>query len=204
MTRLSGTRISRRHFTLLSLAALGQPAALHAAPLRYVLQNADNSVGFAFTLSGIRQRGTMPVKSAEIEIDPANLARTRVTVVMDVARARTGLAFATQAMLGPEVLDAARFPTIRFRSTTVTLGRDQRLSNGAQLAGDLTLRDVTLPIRLRAALYRPPGSAPDALEQLSVHLSGVIRRSEFGATGYADLVADAVELDIRAVIGVTG
>ena len=118
----------------------------------------------------------------------------------DLTAARTGLIFATQAMKSASVLDTERFPTARFRATRVTLGRSGRLSEGAALDGDLTLRGITRPVRFDAALFRPPGSAPDDLSLLDIRLRGAISRTAFGAAGYPDLVADGVGLDIRARI----
>ncbi|MEX0319173.1 MAG: YceI family protein [Ruegeria sp.] len=189
-----------RRALLLSLAALPLAAPLSAAPVRYRLDQSASSVGFFFTLSGSAQKGTMPIRSADIVIDTANLTRSRADVTLDVARARTNLVFARTAMLGPDVLDARRFPTIRFTSTRVQLGPGGRLSDGARITGDLTVRDVTRPVVLEASLFRRRGSAADDLSELSFRLRGAISRRAFGASGYRDLVRDAVTLDIRAVI----
>ena len=51
---------------------------------------------------------------------------------------------------------------------------------------------------------RPPGTAPDDLSVLTIELSGEMSRTAFGATGYPELVADRVGLDIRAVIRAVG
>ena len=98
------------------------------------------------------------------------------------------------------MLGVDEFPRIRFKSRRVQLGPDGRISGGAKITGDLTLRDITRPITLDAALYRAPGSAVDDLERLSAQLTGSLSRAAFGATGYAQLVADTVTLDIRAKI----
>ncbi|SFT77282.1 YceI family protein [Sedimentitalea nanhaiensis] len=171
-----------------------------AAPTRYQLDRAGSSVGFDFTLNGISQNGMMPIQSADIQIDPGNLAATQVDVILNAAAARTGLALATQAMTGPTVLNVARFPTIRFESLSVRLAKDGRLSDGARIEGRLTLRDVTRPIILDAALFRARGSTANDLSTIVVRLGGHLSRSAFGASGYPDLVGDRVTLDITAVI----
>jgi polyisoprenoid-binding protein YceI len=178
-----------------SLASVSQ-----AAPTRYTLNKGDSNVGFSFVMGGSAQKGTMPVQNAKITIDPSNLAASQVDVSVSVAGARTGLIFATQALIGPDVLNAAQYPTIRFVSRSVKLAADGRLSGGARVLGDLTLHGVTRPVTLNANLYRQRGSAADDLSHLTVQLTGQISRSAFGAVGYPDLVADAVGLDITAVI----
>lgn len=189
----------RRALLALACLALG-PVGASAAPTQYTLRKEASSVGFQFYLSGVATRGTMPVKAADIIIDPNHLAASRVDVTLDVAKAKTAFFFATDALLSRDVLDAAQFPTIRFVSKSIQLASDGRLSGGASIRGLLTMRGVTRPITLTASVLRAPGSAADDLSDLTVRLNGAVSRSDFGATGYSDLVKDKVNLDILAVV----
>lgn len=204
---MSHLHFTRRHMLAVGVATgLAAGIAPHTALARkldYMLDATQSEVSFAFLLSGVRQRGTMPVQRADIQVNPLDLAASTVDVELNVAKARTGLIFATQAMTGPDVLHAKQHPTIRFKSRKVTLGKGGRISNGATIAGDVSIRDVVRPLTLQASLFRKPGSAPDDLSELIVNLTGSVQRSQFGAGGYADLVDDEVTLDIRAVIRVT-
>lgn len=191
--------MNRRRVLLTGAAMLAAPP-LVAAPRPYLLDRQASTVGFQFTLAGTPHNGTMPVLSANVLVDPSDLAASQVEVSVDAAAARTGLFFATQAMTGSEVLDTRQFPVIRFVSREVRLGPNGRLSEGAQLTGELTVKGVTKPVRFDAALYRKAGSAADDLSELSIALTGSISRSAFGADGYADLVPDPIGLNIRAVI----
>ncbi len=192
------------HGSLLALAATGllllSAGAGLAAQRRYGLTASASRVGFGFKVGGTSQKGTMPIRNADIRIDPDNLANSSVDVSVSVKKARTGLALATEAPKGADVLDAARYPTIRFVSTRVKLGAGGRLSDGATLSGDLTMRGVTKPVTFKASVYRQAGSAADDLENLTVRLRGALSRSAFGATGYSDLVDDTITLDIQAAI----
>ncbi|MGR3804882.1 YceI family protein [Marinibacterium profundimaris] len=176
------------------------PRAARAAQRRYGLAASASRVGFVFNLGGAPQKGTMPITRADIRIDPDNLANSAVDVSVSVREARTGLIFATDALKSPEVLDAGRHPTIRFVSTRVKLGPGGRISDGAALSGDLTVRGVTKPVTFQASVFRPAGTGAGDLDNLQVRLSGAISRSAFGATGYSDLVDDRITLDIRAAI----
>ena len=182
------------------LLACFLPDALMAAPTRYQLDAKASEVEFSFSMTGTLQKGTMPVSKAVILVDPANLTRARVDISVDVTGTRTPLPFARQAMIGPLVLDANRYPTIRFVSTGVKLAPDGRLSGGATITGKLTVHGVTRPVTFQAGLFRAPGSAPDDLSNLTVKLKGQISRSAFGASGFSDLVADTVGLNITGVI----
>ena len=190
-----------RRTLILSLAALATPG--FARPIPYQLDAAASRVGFTYRLGGGLQEGQMPITRADVLIDPADLGASTADVVVNPAGARTGFFFATEALKSATVLDTDRFPDIRFRSTAVRLAPSGRLSDGASLIGDLTVRDITRQIELDASLFRPQGSAPDDLSVLTITLRGQISRAAFGATGYADIVADTVGLDIQAMIRAT-
>ncbi|MFW8634449.1 YceI family protein [Cribrihabitans pelagius] len=182
-----------------ALAAAALPAPeLWAVPRPYRLDPAATHADFIFTLNGVAQRGSIPVAAARISIDAQDLTQSRADVTLAANQARTGITFATDALRSPQVLDTERFPHIRFVTRRVQLGPGGRLSGGARLHGLLTLRGVTRPLSLAAALYRPPGSAPTDLALLDIRLSGALSRAAFGAGGYPDLVGDRVGLDIRA------
>jgi polyisoprenoid-binding protein YceI len=192
----------RRHLLATALAALATPALTDPQP--YKLGRAGATISYTFTLSGSPVTGTVPLDRAVLGIDPDDLAASTADVTADVRRARTGLLFATEALKSPSVLDAARFPLARFQSTRVILGPAGRISNGAAIEGRLTLRGVTRPVRFDAAIYRLPGSAPDDLSTLTVALSGRIDRRDYGATGFADLVEDIIDIAIDAEITAGG
>lgn len=193
------TNLTRR--TLIAgLFSLPLASAAQTSLIPYVLAPKQTSVGFTFDLSGVSQSGTMPIRSANIQIDTNRLQNSRVDVVLGVADARTKLPFARGPMLGQSVLDADSHPTIRFTSTKIQLGPTGRISEGATVTGDLTVRGVTRPVTLMASLYRKPGSAADDLDALSIRLVGALNRHEFGASGYPDLVQETVGLNIRAEI----
>ncbi len=190
--------LTRRLFIAAGLAGLATRAG--AAPERYDLVPERSQVAFLFSMSGSPQTGTVPVSVADIQVDTGNLTRSTADVSADIRGARTGMVFITQALLGASVLDAANHPMVRYRSSRVVLGRDGRISDGARIDGDLTLRGVTRPLSLAASLTRPAGSAADDLSVLMIRLTGTLSRAAFGAVGYPKLVADPVDLDISAEI----
>ncbi len=166
-----------------------------AAPRPYVLDSAASNVVFYWTFGSDTVRGRMAVSSADLSLDLDDIGASQVRVAVDVTRADAGHPLATQAMTGPRVLDAASYPMITFQSRRITLVGDGQ----AQIDGDITIRGVTRPITLDARLTT---STPD-LSQLTVTLSGLVHRSEFGATGWSDLVGDEVRLDVVAALRAT-
>ncbi|MEO0381458.1 MAG: YceI family protein, partial [Pseudomonadota bacterium] len=64
-------------------------------------------------------------------------------------------------------------------------------------------RGVTKRVKFNAQLFRAPGSAADDLSALRVILNGRVNRTDYGAIGYPELVADAVDIEIDANIRAT-
>ena len=114
----------------------------------------------------------------------------------------TGDAQGDAHLCSPEFLDVERFPEIRFRSTGVRPVADNRW----EVAGDLTIRDVTRPVTLDVEFC---GVATDPWGSLRAAFlaSTEINRDEFDVSwnqaleGGGLLVGKGVgiELDIEAV-----
>jgi polyisoprenoid-binding protein YceI len=177
---------------LLALPGPVRPAA--AEPVRYALEAERSEVGFEVAFGPDKITGTMPVAAADITLDFEQAANSRVSVRVDASGAQASFPFATQAMRGPKVLATGSFPSIAFVSREVRARGD-----GAQVRGDITIRGVTRPVTLQATLYRQR-EAPQDSSRLSILLTGAVRRSDFGADGWGDMVGDEVALRILARI----
>lgn len=184
--------------TFKPLAAIALAFALNAGPLaagpdRYLLQTEQSDVQFTYILEGSKGTGTMPILEADLSLDFDRAANSTARVVLNADGARTGVIFVTQALKSADVLDTAAHPRITFQSRSF-----DPQSGGARVTGDVTVRGVTRPITLDAEIFRQPGTAEGDLSLLTVRLTGDIRRSDFGADGFPDLVADTVGLRITA------
>ncbi|MBS0564465.1 MAG: YceI family protein [Proteobacteria bacterium] len=184
-----------RTFAGAILGALIVGGAAAARPLHYTLDPDRSVVGFEVHMGQTPLKGRMPVTRADLALDFDRAAASKVTVALDPAAAEMGLPFATDAMRGALVLDAAHYPQIGFVSTRV-----RATDGGAWIDGRITIRGVTRPIRLLAQFYRPQGSPEGTRGDLTIRLTGSVSRAAFGAAGYGDLVGDQVDLDILAHI----
>ncbi len=170
-------------------------AAAQAAPVPYDLQADRSTVGFETDFGPDRITGAMPVKSAHLILDFDHVSNSVIDVSLDAAHADASFPFAAQAMKGPKVLDAAAFPEMVFRSTAIS-----RDGDGAKVMGDLTIRGITRPVTLSARIFRQSGTEAGDLSLLTVLLKGTLVRSDYGATGWSDMVGDEVRLLITARI----
>ncbi len=178
---------------LFAIALAASPVL--ASPMAYALQPEASTVGFETDFGPDKITGRMPVTQADLSLDFQHVAASTIAVTLDVAGAEASFPFAAQAMKGPKVLDSGDFPTITFQSTSVKTDGD-----GAAVQGNITIRGVTKPALLHAVIYRQAGTVAGDLSLLTIRLTGSVKRSAFGATGWADAVGDEVRLDITARI----
>lgn len=176
-----------------SLIAAALPAT--ATPITYAL-NADQSrVGFGVQLNSDTLTGQMPVQSANLSLDFSQISQSRVDVTLDASRTRMGVVFATNAVTGPDLLDTARFPVIRFQSTAVRQGAT---APEAIITGNVTIKGITGEVILNTVLTQERATVGQDNPDLTLILRGSIDRRDFGVTSYAGLVGPRIDLDIRA------
>lgn len=181
-----------------ALVALLLALPAEAATVAYKM-NAESTVTFETDFGPDKITGTIPLQKADLQLDFDNVRNCSVDVALDVTGATASFPFAAQALKGPKVLDAKEHPQMTFTSTSVRL-----VGDAADVTGNLTIRGVTKAVTLRAQLFRPQGSTATDLDQLTVKLSGRVNRSDFGATGWADMVGDEVRILITASIDAQG
>jgi polyisoprenoid-binding protein YceI len=187
------------------LHILALMACLAAAPpawadkVAYTLDSAASSVAFETDFGPDLITGAIPLLAADLALDFDRVANSTVSVTLDVTGATASFPFAAQALKGPKVLDAADHPQMTFASTSV-----KAVDGAADVTGTLTIRGVAKTATFRAQITRPPGTAADDFSRLTVRLTGRVNRSEFGATGWSDMVGDEVRIIITARIDAKG
>ncbi len=140
--------------------------------------------------------------SGVITFDPANVAKSSVEATIPVDTVDTGVAPRDNDLKSPRFFDAAQFPTMTFKSTSVHKAGDHY-----DVAGDLTLHGVTKPVVLK---LEELGKEEIGMDKKSVHrgftATTTINRQDFGLTFNGTLSSgDAVlgdevkiEIDIDA------
>jgi polyisoprenoid-binding protein YceI len=143
-------------------------------------------------------RGLASGPAGTIQITP-DLLSSSVTASIDAATIRTGNTLRDEKVLGPDVLDVARYPTIDFSSRGLTAESPGRCA----LAGELTMHGVTRPVTLELTLR---GIITDTWgkTRLGLTASAEIRRSDFGVLkfGHVPLAAGGfmVPDEVRIVL----
>lgn len=159
----------RRFFWMPLIGILLMPAAASAVQYDRV-DTARSSIRFIPVLMGTKTDGSFTKFSAQIRFDPEKPAQAQARAEVDLKSFDIGFDEATDEALGPNWFDVKRTPTATFVSTEVkALGPDR-----FELAGNLTIRNQTKPVRFPVTLTRDTGS--------SARLDGnlVIKRLDFG------------------------
>lgn len=175
--------------SVLALAlGLAAPAA-RAAPRHYDLDPAQSRVEIhvgktgLFGFAGHEHEVIAGAFHGSATFDPERVAASTVELRFDAAALRVNgggepagdVPKVQAAMVGPECLDAARFPTIHFVSTSVA---DAGAAGGGRdftLRGDLTLHGVTRPLAVRVHVA-------DLGDRLAATGQTSLRQTDFGIT----------------------
>ena len=169
--------------------------ATPAAPGHYVLDNSRSTLTARVKRLGVAPR-VVRFERFDATLDvAADPAASKVEVVVDATSADAGSS-RFDRQVADEMLDAARYPQMKFVSTSV----EQTGPTSGRIHGDLTFRGVTRPLTLDARISdAAPG--PDGRPRVEVSASGSFKRSEFGATEFLALASDEVRLQIEAEFG---
>jgi polyisoprenoid-binding protein YceI len=184
---------------LAAAAAFAAAAALPAAgaPEEFDIDPGHTFPAFAVGHLGIStQRGRFERTAGRIVLDRA-AGTGSVEIAIESASVSTGNPKLDAVVRGEDFLDAQRHATISFRSRAVAF--EQGVPR--RIAGDLTLAGVTRPVELAVTRFGCTRLPFLVRETCGADAVARIRRSEFGITAFAGLVADelAIEIQVEAV-----
>ena len=89
-------------------------------------------------------RGDFGHTEGQIKIDEKDITRSSVEVTIDVTSIDTRVAARNKHLLSPDFFDAAKFPSMTFKSTKVSHAGPGKL----KVTGDLTMKGVTQSVVL--------------------------------------------------------
>ncbi len=183
------------HLTL-AVAALGAAAAFYApaaaeAVSQWRIDPARTTIAFAIDAVGYpRTEGRFDAFDGKIAIDFSRPDKSRDAFHVRSASVDVGSASFADYLRSSAFLDAAKYPSIDFVSTSVEKLND----HAVRVSGDLTLRGVTKPLTVDVDVQRPVGRK-GALE---FSAKTRIDRLEFGMNSGFPLVARDVDLTIKS------
>lgn len=182
---------------LAALLVLGVPGFAIAAP--WVFDPAHSAVQFKVRhLMVSYVRGDFEKVSATVHYDEKDISKSRAEVVIDANSINTRIRQRDDHLRSADFLDAAKHPTIAFRSKRVERAGEGRL----KVTGDLTLRGVTKEVVLDVEGPTPPIKDMQGDIRVGGQATTTISRKDFGLTWNRALetggvvVGDEVEITI--------
>ena len=162
----------------------------------YKLDGAHSKVGFSIAHLVISTvEGRFNSYEGTIVIDK-NIAKSSVEAKINVASIDTGIKDRDDHLKSPDFFDAAKNPSITFKSKKVSL-KDKELT----VNGDLSIKGITKAVTLKGKYL---GAVKDGYgqEKVAFDLSTKINRKDFGLTWsnvveVGPVVGDEVEISLK-------
>lgn len=159
----------------------------------YKLDASHSKVTWAVTHFGFSSYvGQFPDVNGTLKLDPKDLSVVDLQVTIDTTKIGTLNATLDKNLKAPGFLDTVKFPTASFKATKVTRTGDMT----ADILGNLTLKDVTKPVTLKAVFNQAGPNPLDKIYSLGFAATTSIKRSEFGVSAYVPAIGDNVTLTI--------
>lgn len=130
---------------LLALSAGGLVSSASAAVETYTIDNVHSSVGFSIRHFVSKVPGKFSKFSGTISVDRENLEKSSAVATIDMASINTDNTKRDDHLRSADFFEVAKFPTMTFKS------KSWKKTGGDtfDVAGDLTLKDVTRPVVLK-------------------------------------------------------
>jgi len=142
----------------------------------YKIDRSHSSVGFAVSHLGLgKVRGEFRDFTGTIDYDPVDVSKSKVEVTIQIPSIDTRDSSRDMHLKSGDFFAADSFPTMTFKSTKVT----EKSKGNLEVVGDLTLRGVTKPVTLSAALVGAMDD-PWGNKRLSFSAQGKINRMDYG------------------------
>ncbi|AEK62181.1 YceI family protein [Collimonas fungivorans] len=176
---------------LLLLPAFG--VGVCSAADRYLIDPEHTFSSFEYSHWGLSmQRSRFDTTSGSIEIDQASHGGS-IDIEIDAASVSTGSDGFNQVMRSGDFFDAANYPKISFKSSSLHF-EEQQLT---QVEGELTIKGITHPVILEISNFNCRFMLIYGKQACGANGSARILRSDYKLGRYVPFVSDAVTLHIR-------
>ena len=127
-----------------------------------------------------------------INVDNAKPANSSVNVTIPLSSLNTNVKALDEHLQAADFFDAAKYPTITFKSTKVqAVG-----ANKYKITGDLTIKNVTKPVVLDAVLNKQGEHPMTKAQSIGFNATTSFDRSAFGVGAYVPNVGDKITVNI--------
>lgn len=139
--------------------------------------------------------GSFGKVSGNVVLNDKDISQSQVTASIDVTSVYTRVEMRDNDLKGPHFFDAAKYPTIDFKSKRLVTNGDH-----LQLLGDLTMHGVTREITLDSDGLTPEIAGPGGNPRRGFSATTSLNRKDFNITYGGAVVGDLVKIEINAEI----
>lgn len=136
-------------------------------------------------------RGAFTKVSGTADYDPSNLSKTAIDATIETASVDTRVEMRDNDLRSPNWFDAAKYPTITFKSKSVQSAGEGKL----KISGDLTIHGVTKEVVLDVDGPSAPVTDPKGNAHVGASGTTKINRKDFGV-GTNPAVGDEITITI--------
>ena len=138
-------------------------------------------------------RGRFNTTSGTITMDKAK-GTGSVEIEIDVTSIDTAHAKRDEHLRGPDFFNSAEFPKMTYKSTKVTINKD----DSAKVEGNLTIMGVTKPVTLNVSKITCGVHPFNKKELCGFDATATIKRSDFGMKYGLPAIGDEITMYIEA------
>jgi polyisoprenoid-binding protein YceI len=183
-------RLHRIAFHMKTLPALLTTILLTGLTLRaeeHKLTADNTTIKFVGSKKDGKHEGTFKKLNGTLTVDKADVAKSKVSVTIDVDSIKADAALLTKHLKSPDFFDAKRFPQATFVSKSIKPAKEK---DSYTVTGDLTMVGKTHAVTF-------PAKAVTAGGTTTVSAQFDIKRSDWGMNYGMDKVNDAVNLTLE-------
>ncbi|NYF80532.1 YceI family protein [Granulicella arctica] len=169
----------------------------HAQTSTWALDPAHSQADFQIRHLGVSTvRGAITGAKGTVILDEKDITKSKVEATLSTATVNTSNDARDKHLKSPDFFDAEKYPTITFKSTSITKNGDK-----LELTGDLTIGATTKSVTLDVDGPAPPQSMHGKTIS-GFSASGTIKRSDFnfGQKFPAAMLGDDVKFTIDVEI----
>lgn len=181
----------KRIFLIILTLAVVAPCNVFART--YSLAPSNTTIQFKVKNLGVMYvKGSFEKFKGTVDIDEADITKSRVDVSIDTTSINTGINKRDDDLRSSNFFEVAKFPTMKFDSTKVEkIGSDK-----LKLSGNLTIKGITKPVVL--TVERPSGEATGSRSDFAraASATATVNRQDFGIS-YGSVIGDEVFITIN-------
>lgn len=180
-----------RYVALAALLATAGSAV--AAPVTYTLDPGHTMVLFSWNHFGFSNpTANLGQVQGTLVYDEKDPSKATVEATLPLSGLDSFVPKLDEHLKSADFLDAAKYPTVTFKSTKVVPAGKGKL----KVTGDLTVHGVTKPVTLDVSLNKIGPHPMMKVQTVGFDATATIKRSDFGVGAYVPNVSDDIKIRI--------